>query len=168
MARGRGRRTDYAWSNVGDVMAGRDITIAAEFGPTSSQFALPGTVVRIRGKVGVTLDTGGVDESAMILCGLGIFDADQVTAGAAPEIDASGGNDDASWMWTGALYVTSGAEAAVTTNGLYDRLEIDTKAMRRIKPNEVIAFVTQAPPSLATDQAGTYDLTYWFHILTGF
>ena len=71
------------------------------------------------------------------------------------------------WIWQGALYVNSGAEAAVIPNFLSDSIVVDSKAMRKLKPGQSIAFVHETPSQLVTNQSGTYDITYFFHCLNG-
>ncbi len=162
-----GRRTDYEWANMGDFEGAQDLAQSAAFGATSLVFSLPRTVTRVRGAAGVYLDAGAADESAMILLGLGVFDTDQIAAGAAPEL-FTGASDDASWIWQGQLYVHSGVGIlAGGEEGQFDRIVIDTKAMRRVKPSEQLAFVFHAPASLVNDQAGTFDLTWFCHVLLG-
>jgi len=167
MPRGRsGRRTDYSWSNFGDSIVAADIGQQGDFGPAVSTVLAPQTLMRIRGKVGVVLDTGGANESAIILCGIMVGNTDLIVGGGPPEL-FTGQDDEASWVWQGALYVNSGAEAAVVTDFLSDSLDVDSKAMRKMKPGQAIAFVHQSPAELAVDQGGTYDLTYFFHCLNG-
>ncbi len=168
MARARrsGRGPDYQWSNFGDVENGQDLGAgAAVFGSTGLASGVPHTCVRVRGKVGVVLDTGGVDESAMILCGLMRVTSDFFATGVAPELFTSAA-DEASWVWQGVLYVNSGSEGAIVTDFLSDTIEVDSKAMRKFKVNDVLAFVFESPAALQKDQAGTYDLTYFFHVLS--
>ncbi len=168
MARQRGRRTDYQWANVGDVELGTDLAVAAAlYGSTGLTFALPGTIMRIRGRIGCYLDAGAADENAMILVGLIVVDSDSFVSGAAPELFTTA-DDDASWIWQGALYVNSGVGVlAGSEEGQFDRIDVDTKAMRKIKTNSTLALVHQAPAGLVTDQAGTYDLTWYLHVLRG-
>ena len=166
-SRGSGRRTDYSWGNFGDIAASIDLGFgAASFGATRFVFNVAGTVMRVRGKVGVVLDTGGVNESAIILCGLIIVPGDMLTT--PPELFTDG-SDEGPWLWQGALYVSSGAEASVdgAFPGLTANVDIDSKAMRRIKPTEQLAFVHESPASITADQTGTYDLTYYVHVLVG-
>ncbi len=170
MARGRtGRRTDYTWLNFGDVQIARDISTDDAFaGSTTLTFNVVGTIMRVRGHVGVTLDAGGVDENVMVLCGLTVLSADAAATGVAPEIFTNS-VDEGSWLWTGALYLSSGAEASVdgAFPGLIATLDIDSKAMRRVKQTENLSFIFQNPNALSTDQTGTYDLTYYVHVLFG-
>jgi len=166
-SRGSGRRTDYEWFNIGDVEVGEDLSVdTAVFGTTNFIFGSAGTLTRLRGKVGVTLDSAAVDESSMILCGLLVMPSDAVVAGAAPEL-SNNGVDDGSWIWQGALYVTSLAEAQVSPQFLSDSIEIDSKAMRRVKGNQSLVFIFQSPAALTRDAAGTYDITWFVHGLFG-
>ncbi len=167
MARRTGRKTDYSWGNFGALQQGIDLSVnQGTFGSTGLVILVPQTITRIRGRVALNLDATAVDERAMILCGLMIVSADGFATGDAPEISTNA-NDEASWLWTGALYVDSGGEAAVNENRLIDVIDIDTKAMRKVKPGQTLALVFQAAAGLVNDQAGTYDLTYWMHVLTG-
>ncbi len=165
---GGGRGPDYNWNHFGDVNNANDLgTSVSVLGSTSLVFSGAQTIVRIRGKVGCILDTGGVNESTMLLVGLTILNADAVASGVAPELmtPASGG-DDGNWIWQGALWVNSGAEAAVVPDALSDSVEVDTKAMRRVKSNESLAFVFQTAAELTVDATGTIDITYFMHVLT--
>ncbi len=165
--RGRGRRTDYTWSNFGDRENAHDIsTVAGVFGTTGFTSGAAQTITRIRGKVGAVLDPGAVNESVMILFGLMVLATDSFVGGAAPEIFTNS-QDEASWIWQGALWLDSGDEAAIVTDNLSGSIEVDSKAMRRIKINDTLAFVFQTPTELANDQTGLINLTYYFHVLTG-
>ncbi len=168
MPHGRtGRRTDYQWSNFGDVEAGLDLSTATgRFGTTGLVSLVPHTCMRIRGRVAARLSAGTVDEDAFILVGLVKVATDSFVGGAAPEIFTNS-DDEASWIWQGVLYVSSGTEAAVANDGLEDVIDVDSKAMRKFKVNDTLAFVSHTPAELVTDQAGTYDLKYYFHVLRG-
>jgi len=164
-----GRRTDYEWISVGDFEDNVDLGVATgTFGSTGLTIARPLTLTRLRGRVAVTLDAGAVNENAMILCGVMILTADKfVGGGGAPELFVQAGSDEASWVWQGSLYVSAGDEAAVNENWLSQSLEIDSKAMRRMKPSETLAFVFQAPTELVRDASGTYNVTWHLHALFG-
>ncbi len=164
-SRRSGRRSDYEWSHFGDVENTQDLATVAKFGSTGLLFQSTSTINRIRGRVGVVLDTGGIGEATMILCGMFVATSELVVAGSAPEL-GNNGVDEASWIWQGSLYLNSGAEAAVITEFLSMSIEVDTKAMRKVKANEELVFVHESPASLTTDQAGTYDLTYSMHVLS--
>ncbi len=163
MARSSGRRTDYTWATMGDVVLAIDIGAVATVSPNVLQFLTAQTVTRIRGKVAATLDTGGAGESCILLAALGIFPTDMATA---PEIFTTGADED-SWIWQGALYLSSGAEAAVVEDALSFQIDVDTKAMRRVKPLQELRMIFEVPSALATDQGGTVDATSYCHVLTG-
>ena len=169
MARGRGRRTDYNWDNFGDVMDALDLsTTDAQFGTQGLVSGEAATITRVRGRIGVTLNAAAANEDAIILVGLTVVKTDAFIAAATPEISTTASpSDEASWLWQGAIYVSSGAEAAVITDGLIRDLEVDSKAMRKVKANDTLALVIHTPAKLVTDQGGTFDLTYFFHCLLG-
>ena len=166
MARARGRRTDYNWGNVGDVNEDINPGSGAVYGGTAFAFNLAGTLVRIRGRVGATLDTGAVGEMGLLLCGLTLVTADAFVTTSAPEL-ATNASDEASWIWRGSLYLSSGSEAGVIGDNLSADLEIDSKAMRRIKASSVLAMVFEAPATVWIDQTGVIDAVYDLHILVG-
>ncbi len=165
MPRRAGRRTDYEWANCGDVKTANDMGAVA-FVICSLEIALAGTLTRMRGRVGATLNTGGVGEHCILLLGVAIMNTDAVTAGGFPEI-LSSGTDEASWVWQGSIYLSSGAEAAIVPDRLSWDIGIDTKAMRRMKPSENVVLIGELPAALANDQAGTVDVTGFLHTLFG-
>ena len=162
MARGRhgsGRRPDYAWAGIGDSLLAVDPGAAAQTLGSSSLLAVPQTLVRLRGRIFAQLDAAAVDERIGVIVGVGVFDTDQVTAGAFPEFTTDGATEEfGGWMWVGTLFVSSGAEGAIVNEGLFDRIDVDSKAMRRVKPNEQVVVVVEAPSALAVDQGGTVDV----------
>ncbi len=68
MARGRrDNRLEKDWHAFGDYEDGQDVTAGGSFGATGLTIASAGTILRLRGKVGVTFATAAVDEHVMIL-----------------------------------------------------------------------------------------------------
>ncbi len=165
---GRSNRLELDWHAFGASAVGQDLAgVNASMGSVQFEFASVGTIMRLRGLVGVTLDTGGVSESAIIMCGVCIMSQDAVVVAAPPDFQTDTTHDQTRWLWQGSLYLSSAAEAAVATDRLTASIEIDSKAMRRVKPLEELVFVHQSPAGLVVDQTGTYDLTYYIHVLTG-
>jgi len=164
MARARsGRRADYEWSQIGSQITAVDLAVGTKaLGTASSEANLAQTIMRLRGQVFAQLDATAVDERVIIACGLGIVSADAVAAGAG-SVPGPSSDADWSWMWHGFLTMSSGAEAAVVGEMLFDRREVDSKAMRRVKPNESLVFVTEVVQSI--DQGGTFDLLYGVRVL---
>ncbi len=166
--RSRGRRTDYSWGGLGDVDTGIDPGAAARFGGQASTFGSASTVMRVRGMVGATLNAAAVNEFMLVLFGIGIFQADQVASGIVPEFTTDGSTvESGHWLWTGAIYLSSGLEGTVVTDKLSGDLVIDSKAMRRVKANDVIAMAFEIPAALAQDQGGTVDIAWRFRTLIG-
>ncbi len=166
--RSSGRRTDYEWGNFGDSIVALDQLASGTIGPIFASFSVAGTLVRIRGKVGATLNTAAVGEHVMLLLGLTVISNDAAAAGVVPEIlNDVNAIDDGNWVWQGAIYLSSGDEGAVVSDMLMGSIDIDTKAMRRFKASDALVFVAQAPPLLGVDQGGTIDLSYYIHNLIG-
>ena len=166
MPRRSGRPTDYSWDNIGAVDLTQDLAANAQFGTDATTFLSACTLTRTRGKVGVVLDAVVTDESAIILVGLCLVKSDHLAAGNAPEI-FTGASDDVRWIWQGALFVSSLAQTGASTQYLADRIDVDSKAMSKIKAGDSLAFVHHAPAELANDQTGTYDISYYLHLLLG-
>ncbi len=164
MARRRGGRgPDYDWAGVCGAVVGADLAPGVDIiGSGSFVFATAGTLVRARGYVGGQLDTAGVDERVLIAMGLIMVSENAAAAGTAsvPNPLDDAGED---WIWFGHLWMSSGAEAAVNENSLFDRKEIDSKAMRRVKVSETLVFVASVCDS--ADMGGTFDLQYGLRIL---
>ncbi len=165
--RSGGRRTDYTWAHFGDLELSQDLGVStAVLGATEFIFGETQTLMRFRGRVGVYLDAGGADERVMILCGLTVLNGDNTNA---PEIFNTGVvNDEASWIWQGSFWLHSGAGVLAPEEfGQFGSIEIDSKAMRKVKANEKLVFVFQAPADLVSDQTGTFDLGWQVHFLKG-
>ncbi len=165
MARRSGRRTDYNWVSAAGVNVNVDVGLGtAVLGAGSVAFNGAGTVARVRGQVLINLDATAVNEQVVIALGLIKVDNDALAVGVTaipkPHIDG-----DAEWLWHGYLLVTSGSEAAVNNNGLIARLEIDSKAMRRVKTNDNMVLVAEVAAEL--DQGGNFDLLYGYRLLVG-
>jgi len=159
----RGRRSDYDWTagqfdvqtldlavNTKSVLAGVTITGAA-------------TVVRIRGEMFAELDATAVNERAIISVGAIVVNEVAFALGITglPGPFTQGADD---WMWHGYLNVSSGQEGATAENSLFDRLTIDTKAMRKMKSDEVLAFIAEIAGS--SDQGGHLTLMGGLRVLT--
>ena len=139
----RGRRTDYEWQGAQGVLS-----LASNVPGIIAMVANnnPGTVMRSRGQVLGSID-GAVDGDAVsVAVGLIIADDDAVAAGVA-SIPSPASDMEAEWLWHGFLLLK--AQGTSTDQpGLTARLEIDSKAMRRVKSNTQCVFAA-APVSLA-------------------
>ena len=142
--RSRAPKRTTLW-NPGPFSTGpQSVTANGISSVNTGQTALGGvTLVRIRGVVTVWLEVVGTigDGFGRVTAGIGIVTTDAFTAGAAsmpsPQEDADWGG----WLWfqnIGALIGQSVTEAENTGVLSMVRIPIDSKAMRKIAPNETI------------------------------
>ena len=166
MARARsGRRTDYTWSGAPLLINLIDLAVGAGGSQDAFTFNVAGTVTRTRGEVLLQLDPTAADERAVVAMGLIVASENAVAAGFAslpgPHTDAS---DD--WFWHSYVTVTSLAEAGVVEgDGLFARVMIDSKAMRKVKASEHVVFVAEVANSV--DAGGSLDLIGGIRLLLG-
>ena len=171
MARGRsfrGHTSSVAhkqWVLADDSLTAIDLAEGTQATGTTGLVAnVPITVLRIRGLIGAQLDPGATDERVLLLFGLIVVPVPAFNVGGV-SMPGPVSEDSDDWIWQGGLWLTVGAEAGVAQEGSFGSLEIDTKAMRKMKPDEVMALVVQVAESV--DQAGTFDAQYYFRMLLG-
>ncbi len=160
MARARtrsGRRTDYIWEGATATVSGVDLTLNTATILSNNSQGLARTLMRSRGSIFLQLDAGGNDERVLIGLGLILASQEAVTAGVAsipkPIVEI-----EADWIWHSFVVLSSLAESAVTgdSSALWARVEIDSKAMRKVKPNQNIVLVAQV--GQVVDATGTFDV----------
>ena len=102
------------------------------------------TIVRVRGRGVVHMVSGSASDSQLAACGLIIVSNDAFFAGAA-SLPSPLENADSPWLWHGVFTLgpAIGVEVAGDqANGIVTvSFEIDSKAQRKIGPNEVLAFM---------------------------
>ena len=149
--RARGRRSDYEWEAVQFDSQTLDLAVGTKVQLVTVTAAGPVTLVRTRGEVFAELDTSGVNERAIICVG-GIVVGEVAAAAGIASLPGpfTQGSDD--WFWHGYLTVSSGQESGVAQNSLFDRLVVDSKAMRKLKSDEVLVFMAEIAGS--SDQGG--------------
>jgi len=128
---------------------GSRIEVAADaVTPATNAFAVttPLTILRTRGHVGAAFDeTVQTGDRIRVTWALGIFASDVVTAGGAFQDPLS---DDYPWLWWGEMlleaFVTGGAGKTNESWGpSAQRLEVDSRAMRRMKVGEALVMLAQ-------------------------
>ncbi len=106
--------------------------------------AIPATILRCRGYVQAYLDaTRQVGDIMVVTAALGIVSTDAFNLGATAFPDPA---DEPAypWLWWGQMTLESTLAAGDDAWGLSaQRLEVDTKAMRRWKPDETLTWVFQ-------------------------
>ena len=143
---GGGRRMDKEWrigAPIDQQVTAIDETL---LGAGVIGFTRAETILRCRSWVAAHFDgTQQAADRIDLTFGLGIFSTDAVAAGAAslPEPDS---NAEYPWLWWGQmrLFATFAAAHGEAWGGLQQRLEVDTKAMRRVKPQQTLAWVVQS------------------------
>ncbi len=158
-----GRRPDYNWNAFQGTILTLDNALGTDDSGTAGfGFGQAGTLVRMRGIVGVHLDSGGVEDSVLLRYGIIKVSENAAAAGIAsvPNPFDDPGED---WIWMGHAWVTSGAEAAVATDGHHQRVEVDSKAMRKFKASETLVFVASVVAT--NDQGGSTDSFYSVRLL---
>ncbi len=124
----------------------------------------PFTLLRTRGRVMMSLDSGGLNEH--VSCAMGLIVVSEnafgigVTAVPSPVTD---GTED--WIWHDFFQVNSGEEAAVVNDYLTVRLSVDSKAMRKLRQGEVLVIVAEIADSV--DATGNVTFSYGFRQLIG-
>ncbi len=160
MARQRsGRKTDYTWIVTSGAVTAQGATqqrIAV------AVFNSSGTVMRVRGELMASMNGPSAADITVLGVGLIVATDAQVTAGAAsfPSPLSVG---DADWMWHGFVPLVS--QGVVEDQfGNVGKIIVDTKAMRRVKPNEQLVLVADAVLLVGT---ATVDLAFGVRVLFG-
>ncbi len=133
-------------------------------GPESIQANIALTLLRVRGLWSLELDATAADERVIVTAGMIIVSENAAGAGAA-SVPAPATDFAEDWLWWGAQEVSAGQEAAVVSDGLFSRMVLDSKAMRKLKPGENVVFVTEVDRSV--DQGGNTDGLYSVRVLFG-
>ena len=162
MARGRtqGRRADYNW--IGGT---GQISSVAETNALGTGFVVidtASTIVRVRGNLLASLDFVAVDERYVLGVGLIVVTDAAAVAGAA-SLPSPTDNADAEWLWHQFIPLATQTAAQTDSNGNQSRMvEIDSKAMRKVKTNSRLVMVADG-----VRQAGApvCDVTYGFRML---
>ncbi len=163
MARSRGRRSDYNWQGqTGRATVDNALATVSDSGNTVIDVGEASTLVRIHGDMLFQLDASAVDERIIVAWGLIKVAANQVSVGVTsmphPFTDIE---DD--WIAHGYVNLSSGADAAIQPDAAFQRVTVDSKAMRKFKATESLAVVVEVGNSL--DQGGSFDWGYGFRVL---
>ena len=152
MARGRpyrsgGRKIDFKqWNAAPGLISsiGSDATILGG----GLAFTFPATLLRFRGYVSAMLDeTQQVGDLIVVTFGLAIITSDAFTAGSGSVPDPAT-EPEFPWIWWKEMRLDSFATltTAIGPAGYgpaSQRYEVDSKAMRKIKPGETLCMIIQ-------------------------
>ncbi len=148
----RGRTIDFKqWASIPAL--GTAITGDGTFQGGSVAFAVPATILRCRGFVQAAFASGvQVGDDMNINFGLGIVSTDAFAAGAGSMPDPAG-EPEYPWLWWQEVFLNSEqVEEPVSWGPGALRLDVDTKAMRKVKPGESLVWVGEATQSLGAPE----------------
>ena len=140
----RGRTIDYKqWT----LLPGLATSLSADstISGGSIAFAVPGTILRIRSFVQAQFDASAVSSDEIDLTyGIGLFATDAVSLGPTAMPDPAV-EVEFPWLWWGDMHLHQEGTADPGSWGSnVQRIDVDTKAMRKVKPGESLAWVIQA------------------------
>ncbi len=145
MARGRntGRVLDMKeWDAIPLVQT--QLSSAGTFLGGSLAFGVPATILRSRGYLQASMDaTKQVGDSIDLAFGLGIISTDAFAAGGGSVPDP-GDEAEYPWIWWGQMHLEAFATGGTEPWGSSSQyIEVDTKAMRKMKPGQSLAWIVQ-------------------------
>ena len=100
---------------------------------------IPQTLMRLRGRIGAIIDGPTAGDAVCLPCGMIVGTEEQVATGITG-FPNPGDDLDAEWVWHGFLVLLAGGTADDQAGGT-DRLEIDSKAMRKMKQSQSLVFI---------------------------
>ena len=139
---GQGRTIDFkAWNAMPSLLTEVSGVGTSQGGALS--FTSPATILRCRGYVSAFFDESvQIGDEYKLIFGLGISSTDAFTAGAMPD---PGSEPEYPWLWWDSAwlecYLAAGQEGWGTTA---QRFEIDTRAMRKVKPGQTLTLIVQS------------------------
>ncbi len=140
-----GKKIDFKeWTSLPSIIVAVSTDTTIIFG--SIGFTFPATILRCRGYVQAAFDASGlsVGDRMRLIFGLGLVSTDAFTAGAASVPDPAE-EPGYPWLWYGMMQLAAESTTLSDTWGPQaQRLEVDTKAMRKVKPNETLVMVVQS------------------------
>jgi len=157
VSRSGGPKRQYIWSNILTHIGASGMTGKNAAGLTALGMALTSTItlVRTRGYARVHFDPTATSDVMQFCMGLGVFSSDAFTVGVTalpgPLTDA-----DYDWIYFNTLLFGPALGATELEDSRWQtaEFEIDSKAMRKIKPNQTIGWVFE---SVILNGGGTMD-----------
>ncbi len=140
-----GRKIDFKnWDAIPGLV--QELSTPQTFQGGALNFAIPATILRMRGGVQASFDESvQAGDRATLAFGLAVVSTDAFSAGAVPD---PASEPEYPWLWWGVIelectIVTANWTAFPWGSGAM-RLPVDSKAMRKIKPGESLTWVAQA------------------------
>ena len=152
--RGRpGKTIDFKqWTSIPSIRF--DQAAAATISGASVAFSSPFTILRIRGGIVNVVDTATDGDDITIGYGLAILSTDAFALGATAFPDPLG-EPEYPWLWWYASSLIStllnSANGVVSDVAAAERIVVDSKAMRKVKPGESLVWVVQTGSATPVD-----------------
>ena len=107
-------------------------------------FAIPATILRMRGYVQAVMDSSAqVGDDIVLTFGFAVLATDAFIVGAS--LPDPFDEPSFPWLWWGEMTLIAQTTTPVMGWGPHaQRLEVDSKAMRRVKPNQTLGGIVQA------------------------
>ncbi len=152
-ARRSGRPPDYTWQGPSTGLVASTVGATQALLGTLVSFAATGTVIRLRGHINVGMDVAAADNAMVMAVGIIVATDDAIAAGAA-SLPSPFDDADSEWLWHGyfALKSITGTQSD-TIGGQFVQREIDSKAMRRVKPGYSLAVIADGSVLLGSPTA---------------
>ena len=152
----QGPQRSFIWSDilVDSFVVGLG---SAKVAGTATGLIVSGvTLIRTRGHLNVHFDPASIGDVIQVAVGLGIYSSDAFAVGSTalpgPITDA-----DYDWIWHNVM--TMGPAFSATETGVdilsNKWVEVDSKAMRKLKPNQTVGWMLEA---LVLSGGGTVDI----------
>ena len=143
VVRRQGRRPDYQWNGVTGLFATSLSSTQALMGSIVT-FGSAETLMRIRGHALVIMDPGAADETMVVHIGITVADDAQFTAGATA-FPSPTTNQEENWVWHGQFPLRSntGTQGDIVGGQVWQAI-VDSKAMRKVHANDVLAVMVDA------------------------
>ena len=151
MARSRGRKTDYDWNGVTSAAAAITATQAVILSLAVNSAA---TLMRSRGSIAIEAVPDAIGDSTVVGLGLMVVRADAAAVGGT-SVPGPIDDDDGDWLWHQYVPMFAGFASEQPDDKLSRAyIEIDSKAMRRLKSNDAIVLIGElSGTSFASVQA---------------
>jgi len=159
--RSTGRKTDFTWQGLFPV--GNSTASGAAFVQLVVTTTTPATLYRSRGEIIGSIDGPADGNKLGLSFGLIVATEEQVAVGATalpnPAVDL-----DAEWIWHGFILLLSQAIVSTDYRLHSGKLQVDSKAMRRMKQGQSVVLVGQ---NTAVSGTPASDTVVAFRLLFG-
>ena len=134
-----------------------NLSSSTKFLGANLSFEGPGTILRLRGEIVVDMVSDAATEAALVGLAIGIASADAVGNGVVASLPGPLSDVDYPWLWWSSIPLWSEAvDSASSPAGQLSsntRVMVDSKAMRKVKPNESLFVMTELSQLAGTPTA---------------